>query len=97
MEISSSTTCYRSYERYTRGYRDPNVETLVYSFEADIWAAAITLLEMETGIRPESDSWNMSLRSGDASFNNLIDQMLLVPMDRVTAEQALILLDRYVY
>ena len=93
------TSSLRSYERYTRweegrGYRDPNVSTLRYSFEADVWAAAITLLEMETGILPEvwSDGVNLGALGTDVEFVTLIEMMIEEPLERVTAEQALVLL-----
>lgn len=74
-------------------YRDPNVKTLAYSFEADVWAAAVVLMEMETGVLPRRVNKSMNLNCLlDTDFKFLIRQMLQAQKTRVTAAQVLVLL-----
>lgn len=81
---------------YTEPYRDPNVDRDLkrVSFEADVWAAAITILEMETGVVP---LYRGGLEMGaikDRRLATVCKQMLIPVLDtRITAEQALLMFE----
>lgn len=99
----------RQHSLYAPAYRDPHIkhskadtETSAgveedtdcsVSFEADIWAAGITLLEMETGILPNlrrKDEVSMQCIR-DKQFERVCAQMLAIDrFTRVTARQALL-------
>lgn len=89
------TTVPTSDIRYALEYRDPNVESKIFSFEADVWAAAVIILEMETGILPAAADPNLNFNSiGDWSLVYVCKQMLLRDVyTRITARQALVMLE----
>ena len=79
---------------YTEPYRDPNVDRNLkrVSFEADVWAAAITILEMETGVVPSFSNGRLNMDGvGDRRLATVCSQMLISDVNtRITAEQALL-------
>ena len=91
MGDSSSKRCC---VRHPLKYRDPNVKTLNYSFESDVWGAAVILLELETGILPlrVTKYVNLGAIEDDVQFSDTIRLMLQDPPGRITADQALALL-----
>lgn len=82
---------------YTAPYRDPNVDKQLkrVSFEADVWAAAITILEMETGVEPKFSNGSLNTDGvGDRRLVTVCSQMLLLDVHtRITAEQALLMFE----
>lgn len=79
---------------YAPGYRDPNIDQKwkTISYEADVWAAAVTILEMETGILPLLTRRDPEMRCvSDRKLARVCSQMLLENVQqRIDAKQALL-------